>query len=255
MFTALGPRSTWRIATKIGLIQSGRRDADQNRRRFLGNLATLFGAVAILQLPFRLESKSKTEQGPLGGEMYHGFILVPGNSDPPPWIHCTSVPVTCAAGNQNVDPDFLGEEIPFSTLEQVRDYVHFKLYSFNNLPAPLQVVSINVLQFAKSKHAFMVTMGFGKYNPSAGAVTPTISLWAQPDFPRPYPIYPAQAYNSDTIVAPEKVSITPEPGVMLPTGDGHLIQWIKGDVLYTLVAEDDPSREAAINLVSALVEV
>jgi hypothetical protein len=89
---------------------------------------------------------------------------------------------------------------------------------------------------------------------------PLISLWAQPEFPRPYPIWPvpASVYSEEGeplyIFPPEKIEFTPAPGILLPADEGHILHWIKGDILYTLVVEHDPLREATVDIARSLVE-
>lgn len=83
-----------------------------------------------------------------------------------------------------------------------------------------------------------------------------IDVIAQYDFLRPFPIVPGHnifsSIETSESVAVEKVSFTPQPGLMLPTAIGHVAHWIEDDILYTCIFEFSQEREEVIEFVTSL---
>jgi hypothetical protein len=215
------------------------------RRDFIKTVSLLSGAVLA---PVRWLGKwagvqpAQGEEPPEQGELYAGFVLLPEGALAPPFSKCASAPILCVAHDKD-DPKveaFRGETLWFNSIEELTSNLSFQTYVPTSLPANIEFVNTYLVRFVGSKEIFKARIDFGFLE----NMHPLIGLSAQPIFPQPLPIWPVY----------EKVDFTPTPGVMLPTAEGHVFQWIKEDILYTLMVEYDQHRDVAVNIAKSLVE-
>lgn len=231
------------------------------RRDFIKTMSLLGGAMLA---PVRWLGKwagvepAQEEEPPEGGELYAGFVLLPEGAPMPAYVRCAPAPVLCQVDDMH-DPETLdsrGETLRFDDLTQLLNNVSFRTYVPSSLPVDIEFVQGHLLRFAQSGEQFAASIAYGPAN----GHEPLLSLSARPIFPRPYPIWPVPStiYDEEgepvSVISPEKVDFTPASGLLLPTEQGHLLQWIKQDILYTLVVEHDQSREAIVEIVKTLVE-
>ena len=101
---------------------------------------------------------------------------------------------------------------------------------------------------------FVASLAFQTYNPTTGNWENGPSMWAEPDFARPYPFwfYPTPASSTPTAVTHEKVDFLPAPGIRVTTALGQVYYWIKDNILYWLRAEYGPSAAEAQALAISL---
>lgn len=265
----LGPRQALRlmkIANRFGVLPTDIGPADPGRRRFLRQLGSAFAAIGLLlgwpnsQLfgkdTIAVTSQQTTaHQAPQelsGGEIWEGFLLLPTIDAPwPSFVRCAPAPILGEVSGRH-DPRLRGELVRFNSIEQLINYIPFPIYMPATLPPRMQFTSASVIQFAQSGNIFDATLNFG-----ATMGQQRIRVRARPTFPRPYPVRPVHSpvYHEKQVIHPEKVTFTPSPGLMRPSVSGHVIQWIKQDILYTLVAEHSPSYEAAVEIATSLVVI
>jgi len=227
-----------------------------NRRQFLkGSFSALAGLITARAIRLFPEAQSifaksinttpvtqSIEQLTEGEELYEGFLLLPEGSPVPSFVQCAPAPILCHVHESN-NPALVGETIGVNSIQELKEFLSFPIYTPTTLPLNMRFDTATVIRFAQSGLVFMATVN---YNTSDLIQLP-ISVLAQPIFPRPYPIWPVRLPDTsegDPVYA-EKVSFLPSPGVMRLSVPGHVYQWIQQDILYTLVIEHDPSREAA----------
>ena len=249
----LGPRRTLRLVRltgHFGVSLKSKGSVDLGRRRFLEQLAA---ATLVLGWSISLGSgrdKSSVYSRGYEGEIYEGFLLLPDGAPLPSFVKCVPAPILCQTDGQS-DPAWLGQVIKYDSLEELRRRTPFPLYVPGSPPYQIHFVDADVIQFTLSGDIFMVMLNFGSEQDD-----PLLKIWASPFYPRPYPIWPVRLPSSpEEPIYPEKVIFTPSPGVMRPTFSGLMIDWIQYNVLYTLVTEHDPRREAAEAAARSLIQI
>lgn len=102
---------------------------------------------------------------------------------------------------------------------------------------------------------FAASVNFGSFDENGGSKG-TVSISAQPDFPKPFPLWSSDPVElGGPAVILEKVDFLPLSGIMIATQTGYVFHWIEEDIFYTMMAEYNPSREEAQALVGLLVSV
>lgn len=235
------------------------------RRGFIKTLG-MFGGVILTplgRLVRWLPSGLADTETPSAGELYAGFVLLPEDAPIPSFVQCAPAPILCQVDNEH-DPVVMthrGETIGFDSIEELISNVSFRTYVPTLLPADMTFIHGQIIRFVQSRKVFEASMNFGFPDNRQ----PLVSVSARPVFPRPYPVWPVHSppvYESQTwpeqddiVVSPEKVGFTPAPGLMLPTADGHLLHWIRQNILYTLIVEHDRRRDAVEDIAQSLVEI
>lgn len=195
-------------------------------------------------------------------EVYGGFLLMPEGAPMPAYVQCAPAPMLGQLDDAQY-PDSLalrGETVRFNDFSEWISKVSFTTYILNPLPKGMEFVQGHLIRFAQSGKEFAASIDYGPVN----IHEPLLSISARPIFPRPCPIWPLAApvraedrtdgMQNDTVVYAEKVDFTPVPGLMFPTEQGHLLYWIKEDILYTLVVNGGQSGKFAMEIVKSLAE-
>lgn len=187
-----------------------------------------------------------------GAEHYAGFLLLPENARVPSFVR------PGRSINLHGHGALAGESVQFDSIDELKSYVPFPIYVPTQLPSGVQLVDATVIQYRQSGNIWAARTSYGTNSTEGNTVEPLISLWAQPEHPNPYPIWPVRDLDSldEDIIYPEKVSFSSlPPGILRPSASGHLLQWMHQNIHYMLVAEHDPAREAVEVLASALTQV
>lgn len=266
----LGPRQALRLMKLINRYSAPPTDlgaTDPGRRLFLRQSGSVLAAIALLfswpntrllgkniaAVSFQQTTPHQVLQGSSEGEIWEGFLLVSTIDGLwPSFVQCAPAPILGEASDQ-YDPALRGEIMRFNRIEELINYIPFHTYMPATLPPNVQFIKANVIKFAHSGDVFDATLNFGETNTGQSR----IRVRARPIYPRPYPILPVHSPvgHERQVIRPEKVTFTPSPGVIRPSAEGHVIQWIKQDILYTLIAEHGPSREAAVEIARSLVQI
>lgn len=160
----------------------------------------------------------------------------------PPFVSCASAPILCQVENEQ-DKEvvaFRGETVRYESVEDLRRNLSFPLYIPTLLPSTVELVGVSMVRFVQSKNIFKTRIDFGLIENKQ----PLISLWSQPEYPKPFPVFPLF----------EKIDYTPSLGVLIPTAEGHVFHWISNEILYTLVVEHDSQRDMADAIAKSLVK-
>lgn len=266
----LGPRQALRLVKLVNRYSVSAIDmgpTDPGRRHFLRQSPSAFAAIAVLlgwpnsQLfgnnigaatPQQTTSHQALQE-PTEGEIWEGFLLLPAiDAVWPSFVQCAPAPILGEVSGQ-YDPALRGEIVRFNGIEELTNYIPFPTYVPATLPPKVQFIGASVVQFAHSDDIFDATLNFGVSDTNQSR----IRVRARPTYPRPYPVLPVHSpvYHEKQVIHPEKVTFTPSPGVIRPSASGHVIQWIRKDILYTLVAEHNPSREAAVEIARSLIQI
>ncbi len=257
----LGPGRAFRLAKLVSRTSARIQDVDPARRRFLWQSGLGFAALGVLlgwpQSKLLRKQVAATEpsqhamQAASQGELYEGFVLLPEDAPQPDFIQCAGTPILGDVTDPN-DLASLGETVPFGSVEDLRKYIPFSTYIPAVLPPNIHFTNAEVIQYAQSGDIFLASINFGTPDQSS-----LISVWAQPEYPRPYPVWPGQMPNGQENIPlpPEKVAFSPKPGLMRRSAPGHVLHWIKEDILYTLVIEHSSNRGEAIKIAKSLVQI
>jgi hypothetical protein len=132
--------------------------------------------------------------------------------------------------------------------------IHFPLYDFAKLPDGLWRGQPSLARDDVG-NLYGISIPYETQASSKSAVT-AISLWIQPDFARPYPLWSSEPVEADEpAVILEKVRYLPVPGIKVSTREGFVCYWIESDTLYTLVADPSPTGQDAQALLESLSPV
>ena len=239
----------WLVARHGGPVLG----VDWGRRRLLRQSLALAGLALLRRIPGgthapRTAGSAPPRLGPGEGELWEGFVLLPEGAPIPPFGTCAPAPILCQTDGRPEVEALRGETLTFTELAPLRSLIRFPLYGPSRLPPGIVWRGAAVTRFARSGEVFSVSLNFGD-----GEGVPRIRLIAQPVYPSPYPVWPVYASERpEEPIWPEKVFFTPRPGLLLPSARGHLALWQEAGVLYTLIAEHDPRREATIALIASL---
>lgn len=235
------------------------------RRDFIKILAVMGGSILLSPLNrlkglYSFNGASPLEQSatlpqksPLG-EFYAGFLLLPDGAPVPPIVEYPKrgMPTFCGvgAGRDDLEPTAVIKS--FSTVADLAREVTFPIYTLSKLPYGLRLVGANLIQH-KTGEVFATMVDFQSRNRHSGNWETTVSIWAQPEFPRPFPLWSSDPVEpGGPAVILEKVDFLPSPGVMIATLKGAVFHWIKDNILYTLIAELGLSRQETLTLVPLL---
>jgi len=249
----LGPVRALRVAQAVARFGGPVLGVDWGRRRLLRQGLALAGLALLRRIPGgthapRAAGSAPPLPGPGEGEIWEGFVLLPEGAPLPSFVTCAPAPILCQTDGSPEAEALRGEVLTFPDLEQLRPFIRFPLYRPSRLPPGIAWRGAAVTRFARSGEVFSVSLNFGD-----GEGVPRIRVIAQPMYPSPYPVWPVYAPDRpEEPIFPEKVFFTPRPGLRLPSARGHLALWQEAGVLYTLIAEHDPRREATIALIASL---
>jgi hypothetical protein len=232
------------------------------RRRLL-KAAAISGLAAWFHIDvFRGPLQAQADAA--GGEPYSGFLLLPSGAPIPAAVTPPKygVPIVCGVGGDLLATASGAETVvvskQFGTHHETARFSGIPLYTLNSLPSKIQPLSGAALGYEWGVIA-TTTLNFQSYDTQAGTWKPGLSIWAQTQFPRPFPIWYPESGSLDATGWPEKVGFLPAPGLRIASGVGpagkrlgYTFYWIMQDVLYWLIVEDYSSRDEAQALASTL---
>lgn len=256
LLTRLGPRRTWRVMQALHQEDAPLHGVNLRRRELLrqGGIllagTTLFQWPKLLQLGSQPQTRSLSSEPPPGVEEYAGFLLLPEGTPVPSFVRYPErgIPVFCGLG----DAEITAVSQSLTGAEDLVKELGFAVYTFRELPKGLRPIGANLIRY-KTGEVYAASVNFGSFDQS-DYNRGTVSITAQPDFPRPFPLRSyAPVEPGGPAVILQKVGFLPSPGIMIATHKGYVFYWIERDILYTLSAEHSPSREEIQALVGSLV--
>lgn len=236
-----------------------------NRRDFIKLIGAFGFVLTPLNKLLRVSSLGSQGEGSPEGELYEGFVLLDLDAPVPFFVESTPCPILCQVDEtEAIDPKldaYRGEISWFDSIESLKDNIDFRVFIPGVLPHKMTFLHGYVLRFAGTGNVWEARLDFGYGEDQE----PLISLSAYPSFPRPYPIWPTLFYPKKEagefifdeeyfIKKLEKISFTPERGVLSRTDQGYAMYWIKQDVLYTMSVEYDGWYEQPESVGKALIE-
>lgn len=173
------------------------------------------------------------------GELYAGFLLLQEGIPLPDFIVCPEAgpPIICGVGQEK--PELTGQGILYPTLEEVINGVDFPVYTLAYLPSELRLRGGSVIRYTTGE-IYSASIDFEVFNPKVDLWETRVSIWAQPDFCTPYPLWfssPAEAGEPSIVL--EKVNFLPVPGIKAKVQQGAVYYWIENNTLFTLIQELD----------------
>jgi hypothetical protein len=236
-----------------------------NRRDFLKMIGAFGFVLTPLNKLLRNSSFGLQGGGSSEGELYEGFVLLDQDAPIPFFVEGTPCPILCQIDEtEAIAPEldaYRGDTQWFDNIENLKDNIDFHLFVPGSLPHKMTFLQGYIIRFAGSGEVWEARIDFGFEEDRE----PLVTLSARPIFARPYPVWPVLTYPKKeagdyildeeyVVKKPEKVAFTPKRGVMLPTDQGFMMQWIKKDVLYSMFMEYDGWRGKAEAVGKSLVE-
>ena len=222
-------------------------------------LAKLSGLVPEAQWSGQTSRRNETtgvaSAAPLeAGELYAGFVLLKEGETVPAFVKSRvhGVPIVCGVGHGRGGPKPTVATYAMNTTTDLAREGRFPMYTFGKLPSGLRSGDQFLI-----KHDFGAVIGgvigFESHNAKTKKWENGATIWAQTDFPKPYPLWSRDPVEpSGTAVVLEKTNFLNVPGVMVATFRGFVFHWIQNDVFYTLTITNDPTRESARALINSL---
>jgi hypothetical protein len=185
------------------------------------------------------------------GELYAGFLLLPENTQAPAFVQYPKlgVPIFCGVGD---GPSPTASTISFNTDIDLVQQIDFPIYSLENLPDKLGLLGGDTVSHPTGD-VYSVTIRYGINHTEKEFQECVISLWAFPDYPRPFPLWYSNIVEvNEPRVALLKVDFLPAAGIESPTENGYVFYWIENDVLYSLILEPCPDIAYALTVIDSL---
>lgn len=266
----LGPRRALRLIKLVNRYSvSFREPIDPNRRYVLKQSISAFVTLVLLlgwpksllfrerkgQTPSQQVASNRMVQEPNEGEIWEGFLLLPEGASVPKFVIYPElgIPIVCGVGvaQGGAIPTAVSEI--FNSVEALAQVVNFPVYTLDHLPEGLRVGNVHLIKH-RTGEIFAAFVAFHSYNKTTNNWETIVSIWAHPEFPRPFPLWSSNPVEPDgPAVRPMKVDFLPSPGVEVTTQAGYVYHWIRQEVLYTLTVEPSPNEKWARNIASALV--
>ena len=226
------------------------------RRDFIKVLGTV--ATVVLS-PVRQLGRwsASVAENDLAGELYSGFVLLPEGAPTPDFVAPAQLPETISCGMVEGLEGTLKEAvlIELDNLSTTKDRFSFPLYTFNLLPEQLRQGKPYILSNDLG-NVYRITVPYELYDQTSSSWVTALTLWVDPDFPRPYPLWASEPVEpGGPAMVLEKVNFLPSPGIKIVTREGFACFWIESDALYTLIAEPSPTGPDASKLVALLAPV
>jgi hypothetical protein len=226
-----------------------------SRRQFIKTLGVLGGAVAA---PFHWLGRARAAAAPQvdlppGAELYGGFLLLPEGALVPAFVQQPKLPPPNMCGVGEGKPNAVTR--PFATAADLAKEVDFPVYTLGEMPNGLRPGSAFLITH-NTGEVYGVSLGFETYNPNSAHWECAVSLWIQPDFPKPYPLWPSGPVEAGgSAVVLEKVDLLPAAGIRVATPAGYVYHWITREVFYTLAINLGLSSRYFQSAVASLILV
>jgi len=227
------------------------------RRDFLKTIST-FAAAALVPLDSIARKWSRgRSQAPWQGEVYAGFVILPEGDPIPSFVVPPTIPLpmVCGVGEgREGQPPFTFGRY-FDTAAEVVREAGTPVYTLSRVPSGLRPSRPRVVQHLTGE-VFAVSLDFESRNPITREWESTVSIWAEPDFPRPVPLWWSDPVEPDgPSVTYQKVDDPPSPGLMVESAQGYVFHWIADDVYFIMRVENGSSEEEARGMVRQLTLV
>jgi hypothetical protein len=182
----------------------------------------------------------------LQGEIYHGFVLLPADAEVPPFI----TPAKTKGPKEKDKSSTLYKE--FKEIKELKDHVKKPIYAIDQSKQNVQFLGSNVISYF-DEEVFGVSLGYLDPMNAVSIEEANISLSAQYEFPRPFPLWEAAATDADHPgYVLEKVDFLPSPGIQIATIYGFVFCWIEQNVLYMLILDHYSTVDQALAFVSSV---
>lgn len=231
----------------------------RSRRQFIKAMGVLGGAILA---PFRWvgRAQASTFQDtplPLGAELYEGFVLLPEGAPLPDLVQPPQYgpPIVCGVGQKAEISERAGVTQVFNAAEELANACSFPVYKLSHVPDGLRVIGGSLLRHTHGA-VYGGSIGYETLDANTGIWETTVTIGAQPDFARPFPLWSSlSTEHKDRAIVLEKVDYLPSAGIKVETRRGYVFLWIEDNILYTLVVEHSKGLEAAQRLISSLVKI
>lgn len=172
------------------------------------------------------------------------------------------IPILCGVGGQKTTA--VVREL--DSHAQVYNSTALPLYTLSDLPGGTVAAEGQVIEYEWGS-VYAASLNFRSMetdvpstvipgSPPTNSLPKTrISLWAQAEFPRPFPFWDEATLSPTTTIRPTRVNFLPRPGLQVETNREYSFYWIESDVLYRLTLHYHPALSEAQRLASALIHL
>lgn len=201
-----------------------------NRRSFLKAAGLSAGGFALA--PFaRARQTRTTPVQPAVGELCHGFVLLPEGSPPPEFVR---YPVAERPNSVKGECPRAGAR-SYPSTRALADAAPFPIYGLKAPPNLALVEAVAVVQPSGRWYCTGLTFQ------ARDSCSSTVSLWAYPEFPRPYPLWQRRGtvdgHGSEWLT---KADFLPAPGIRSTLEDAAMLHWQENDMLYSVLIRPRP---------------
>ncbi len=193
---------------------------------------------------------------PAAGELYAGFLLLPDGAPVPSTVQPSrfGTPIVCGLGGKPAT----ARSMHYGTHTEVAKNAAVPLYSPSHLPPTLRPAGGDIIEYEWGG-VFTASLDFETYQSDSNTWGGgEVSLWAETEFPRPYPFW----MTSIAGVPPKKVGFLPAPGLQVASGMGssgrrlgYTFYWIDNGFLHWLRVENYSSEDEAQALATTLTRL
>lgn len=189
------------------------------------------------------------------GELYAGFVLLPEGTPIPSFVEFPKKgsPNECGVGVGwgGIKPNAVSRF--FDNEEGLAAEIKFPIYTLDDIPAELTPARAYMLS-DETGEVYGAALGFDAFNIESGYWECVVSLWAQPKFPRPIPLYFRDPIESgDSVGFLEKINYLPTLGIRTQTQEGFIYYWIENNIFYTLAVDPVSALKGAHEITSHLM--
>lgn len=171
------------------------------------------------------------------GELYAGFLLLPEEIPVPAFVKYPLLgpPILCGVGQK--EPQLTGYSRLFTSVEEIAASLDFPIYTLSNLPTEFQSRGGSII-WHNTGEIYAASVHFEVYNKESNLWETVVSIWAQPEYPKPYPLWWRAPVEPDgPAITLNKIDSLPTLGIRSDSQQGNVFYWIKDDILYTLAQE------------------
>lgn len=188
------------------------------------------------------------------GELYSGFVLLSEGMPIPNYVKASKfgVPVVCGIGANEGGAVATAVTEFYSNVADLKKVIDLPVYTLDPFPDGFQPLGAMALKH-QTGEIFAISIDFQTYNEKTDGLETTVSIWAYPDFPQPFPLWSAEPLEANgASITLEKVDFLPMPGILVATAMGYVCHWIADGILYCLIAENSTLNSNIHSIVNKL---
>ena len=223
-----------------------------SRRDFI-KLLSLTGATVLTPVRWFTNGPRQKSflQGPEGGELYAGFLLLSEGEPVPDFVEYPNVPIPDGCGVEGGSKPS-GVAKFYETPTALSKEVDFRVYLPNNLTEGLREGTSYTFSNLDGS-IYEAWLAYEAFNSDSEVWEAIVFMGIQLFFPKPLPLWYVKPVEENTPgVNYEKVDFLPTAGLQSFSNDGVVYYWIDNDLFYKLVFEPTGKDNETRDFISSL---